>query len=68
MIVNKFNDAFPFIRFSIPVNEDNSLCIDYELCFQGGITFSQLTSTLRFFSATLLEAVKKRELFELIKK
>lgn len=48
-LVNKINDSVVMVRFSIQERNPDTLMVDYYLPFEGGVSASQIISTLRVY-------------------
>jgi hypothetical protein len=58
-LVNRMNDDFVLVRFSIPDQHPEILMADYYLPFDRGIGSFQIISSLRRFAGVVVAAIKK---------
>jgi hypothetical protein len=56
--VNKMNDEFVFVRFSIPKKLPDMLVADYHLPFEEGISTYQVIAAIRLFARIVPNAIR----------
>ncbi|MCS1408363.1 MAG: hypothetical protein M2R45_01538 [Verrucomicrobia subdivision 3 bacterium] len=65
--VNKMNDKFNFVRFSVFEDHPNVLVADYYLPFEEGIPAFQIVSALRLFSRLAYRILREYDEDDLVK-
>lgn len=60
-LANRVNGDVIFVRASVPLEDPDSLLLDYFLSYEGGISAFQVVSTLRYFSEVAGNAIIEQD-------